>query len=50
MAGDLPNYEEALRAMYAYDTKKFKKMIGDWPKDIQEHILKVGRESLANVK
>jgi hypothetical protein len=50
MAGDLPNYEEALRAMYAYDSKKFKKMIADWPKDIQEHILKVGRESLANVK
>ncbi|WP_413584828.1 DUF2239 family protein [Bdellovibrio sp. HCB274] len=50
MAGDFPNYEEALRAMYANDTKKFKKMIGDWPKDIQEHILKVGRELLANTK
>ncbi|MEK2688043.1 DUF2239 family protein [Bdellovibrio sp. GT3] len=50
VAGDLPNYEEALRAMYAYDTKKFKKMIADWPKDIQEHTLRVGREALANVK
>ncbi|WP_413575245.1 DUF2239 family protein [Bdellovibrio sp. HCB290] len=50
IAGDLPNYEEALRAMYAYETKKFKKMIADWPKDLQEHILKVGREALANVK
>lgn len=50
MAGDLPNYEEALRAMYAYDTKQFKKMIAAWPKDIQEHTLKVGREALANVK
>ncbi|WP_413293169.1 DUF2239 family protein [Bdellovibrio sp. HCB185ZH] len=50
MVGDLPNYEEALRAMYGHDTKKFKKMIGDWPKDIQEHIMKVGRESLANTK
>ncbi|MBO9666434.1 MAG: DUF2239 family protein [Bdellovibrio sp.] len=50
IAGDLPNYEEALRAMYAYDTKQFKKMIADWPKDLQEHILKVGREALANVK
>ncbi len=50
MAGDLPNYEEALRAMYAYDSKKFKKMIADWPKDIQEHTLKVGREALAHVK
>lgn len=50
MAGDLPNYEEALRAMYAFDAKKFKKMISDWPKDLQVHILKVGREALANVK
>ncbi|WP_413557935.1 DUF2239 family protein [Bdellovibrio sp. HCB209] len=50
MAGDLPNYEEALRAMYAYDTKQFKKMISTWPKDIQEHTMKVGREALANTK
>ncbi|UYL09637.1 DUF2239 family protein [Bdellovibrio sp. SKB1291214] len=50
MAGDLPNYEEALRAMYANDAKKFKKMIADWPKDIQEHALKVGQQALANIK
>ncbi|WP_415063913.1 DUF2239 family protein [Bdellovibrio sp.] len=37
MAGDLPHYEEALRALYAGETTKFEKMIADWPKDIREH-------------
>jgi hypothetical protein len=41
MAGDLPQYEEALRALYASDEKKFEKMISDWPRDIQAHSLKL---------
>jgi hypothetical protein len=45
MAGDLPHYEEALRALYAADSKKFEKMIGDWPKDIQEHAFKLAKTS-----
>lgn len=43
MAGDLPNYEEALRALYAKDKSKFKKLIKDWPKDIQEHATKLAQ-------
>ncbi|MNT11511.1 hypothetical protein D3C72_1463960 [compost metagenome] len=46
MAGDLPQYEEALRALYAADSKKFEKMISDWPKDIQEHSLKLAKAAL----
>lgn len=37
MAGDLKNYEEALRALYAGDPQKFAQLISDWPKDIQKH-------------
>ena len=41
MAGDLRNYEEALRALYAKDKKKFKEMIVDWPQDIRDHSMKL---------
>lgn len=41
MAGDLENYEEALRALYAKDQKKFEKLVGTWPRDVREHTLKI---------
>ncbi len=37
LAGNLPNYEEALRALYAKDKKKFQAMIRDWPVDVRDH-------------
>ena len=37
IAGDLPCYEEALRALYAKDKKKFKEQIAAWPGDIREY-------------
>ncbi|NUN05362.1 MAG: DUF2239 family protein [Bdellovibrio sp.] len=46
MAGDLPLYEEALRALYASDAKKFEKMISAWPKDIQEHTWRLAKAAL----
>lgn len=47
MAGDLPDYEEALRALYAGDKKAFKSRMLKWPKDLQEHVLKISQESFA---
>jgi hypothetical protein len=38
MAGNLPHYEEALRALFANDRKTFDQMVKSWPKDIREHI------------
>lgn len=35
IAGDLPNYEECLRALFANDLTTFKKHLANWPKDIQ---------------
>lgn len=37
LAGDFAHYEEALRALYAKDKKKFNALIGDWPKDVREY-------------
>ena len=37
MAGDRPQYEEALRAFYAGDQAQFQQRIADWPKDIREY-------------
>ncbi|WP_374029558.1 DUF2239 family protein [Bdellovibrio bacteriovorus] len=41
MAGNLPSYEEALRALYAKDHDKFSKLIAKWPKDIKHHVQKI---------
>ena len=35
MAGNLPLYEEALRALYSRDRQKFEKLVSTWPKDIK---------------
>lgn len=40
-AGDLPGYEEALRALYKKDEKRFTEQSKDWPKDIREHSKKM---------
>ncbi len=38
MAGDLPGYEEALRAFYAKKYEDFSKLIDAWPRDLRDHI------------
>ena len=37
MAGNLPGYEEASRALYARKRKRFDDLIREWPKDIRLH-------------
>lgn len=37
LAGDLPNYEEALRALYAKDKGKFQSLTKEWPTDIRQY-------------
>ncbi|MBX3020266.1 MAG: DUF2239 family protein [Bdellovibrionales bacterium] len=37
LAGDLPNYEEALRALYAKDKRKFQALTREWPGDIRDY-------------
>ena len=37
MAGDQPNYENAMRALFAADRPQFDAMTQDWPADIRDH-------------
>jgi hypothetical protein len=41
MAGNLPDFEEASRALYAMDLDRFDKLIRRWPKDIRAHLRKL---------
>jgi hypothetical protein len=43
MAGNLPGFEEASRALYRKDKEKFEQSIADWPVDIRDHV-----QALAN--
>lgn len=47
MAGNLPGYEEACRALYAREQERFAELIREWPGDVQRHAqrLAVGPES-----
>jgi len=38
MAGNLPGFEEASRALFAKDHARFEALIRDWPKDIRDHL------------
>jgi len=38
LAGDLPNYEEATRALYAGDRTRFDALIAKWPADIRRYV------------
>ena len=39
MAGDLPGYEEASRALYAHDLSRLYAQIVGWPEAVQTHLL-----------
>ena len=39
MAGDLPGFEEAARALYAGDRERFAERVAEWPVDVREHLL-----------
>ncbi|HEX2735319.1 MAG TPA: DUF2239 family protein [Polyangiaceae bacterium] len=36
IAGNRPHYEEASRALFSGDDKKFAELVADWPKDIRQ--------------
>jgi hypothetical protein len=37
MAGNLPGFEEASRALFADDRRRFGDLVADWPDDIRDH-------------
>jgi uncharacterized protein len=41
MAGDLPGFEEASRALFADERQRFAALIAAWPNDIRDHIVRL---------
>lgn len=41
MAGNLPDFEEASRALFAADRRKFGELIARWPDDIRDHVIRL---------
>ncbi|MCA1456340.1 DUF2239 family protein [Bradyrhizobium sp. BRP22] len=48
MAGDLPNFEEASRALFADDRRRFVSEIANWPPDIRDHVVKLAYSDRAD--
>lgn len=46
MAGNLPGFEEASRALFARNTERFEELIRDWPEDIRAHVSRLVQESV----
>ncbi|WP_134499679.1 DUF2239 family protein [Microvirga pakistanensis] len=41
MAGDLPGYEEATRALFVDDRPKLEQWTANWPQDVRSHVLRL---------
>jgi hypothetical protein len=48
MAGNLRNFEEASRALFADDNRRFAGLIAEWPADIRDHIVKLAYSDRAD--
>ena len=48
MAGNLKNFEEASRALFADDNRRFAGLIAEWPADIRDHIVKLAYSDRAD--
>ncbi|WP_431016127.1 DUF2239 family protein [Bradyrhizobium pachyrhizi] len=48
MAGNQPNYEDAIRALFAHDRRRFATLIADWPADIRDHAIRLAYSDQAD--
>jgi hypothetical protein len=46
MAGNLPGFEEASRALFAGDPERLGDLTRDWPEDIRRHLARLAEDSL----
>jgi hypothetical protein len=42
MAGNLENFEEACRALFAHDRARLEALSRTWPRDVREHAIRLG--------
>lgn len=45
MAGDMPNFEEAARALFADNYSRFSELIAEWPEDVRSYALLLAVEN-----
>ncbi|MBU1359352.1 MAG: DUF2239 family protein [Gammaproteobacteria bacterium] len=45
IAGDLPGFEEATRALFAIDRPRFDSLVSEWPVDLREHLHRLAAAS-----
>jgi len=45
MAGDLPNYEEAARALHAGNDARLQELASEWPADVRAHVLRLAAKA-----
>jgi uncharacterized protein len=50
MAGNLPGFEEAARALFAKDGTRFRECVSAWPADIRDHAAQLAGDALAQTK
>jgi len=41
IAGNLPGFEEATRALFAYDRRRFGELIANWPEDVRDYAIQL---------
>jgi hypothetical protein len=41
IAGNLPGFEEATRALFAYDRRRFGELVAPWPVDVRDYAVKL---------
>jgi hypothetical protein len=48
LAGDLPNYEEASRALYRGEADRYANLLADWPRDVRSYVLRLAAPAFAS--
>jgi hypothetical protein len=41
LAGDLPGFEEASRALFANDSERLRGILAGWPRDVGDHVMRL---------
>ncbi len=41
IAGELTGFDEVIRALFAHDDDQFKRLIAEWPKDVQDYAIQL---------
>lgn len=48
LGGDLPGFEEAMRALFADELERFKSLLAAWPDDVREHAIELAQNADAS--